>query len=375
MRTQTALVVSTLLTSLPMIAIADDEPPLSVYGFARLDFIVDDSRMSDAQQPFFVEPEGADADNSEMSLHPRLSRVGLTVDQYRLTDGLNAEGRLEVDFQNGGTDASAIMRLRHAYMILSLKDSVEILAGQTWDLASPLFPAANNDSLMWNAGNTGDRRPQFRLTATPGDKIRVAVSMGTAGAVDAQDIDADGRLDGGESGVPMFQGLIEYRTRLSGPNPFRLGVWGHTAQEELGDGTELSSSSIGAHMFLPLTGPMVLLGEIYRGRNLSDIRGGIGQGVNADRMIEIESTGGWIELAIVPNNRHMLAFGNTFDNPDTDDLETGDRDLNMAGYGVYRYRPHTAVQLGLEFIRWSTKYKNAPDGDANRVNVHMTTYF
>jgi hypothetical protein len=376
MRRKTGLALSLLLTTLPLTAAADDDgPPLSVYGFARLDFIVDDSRMSDAQTPFFVEPEADDPDNAEMSLHPRLSRIGLTVDEYELADDLEAEGRLEVDFQNGGTDSSAIMRLRHAYATLNLDDKVEILAGQTWDLASPLFPAANNDSMMWNAGNTGDRRPQFRVTAMPGDKIRMGVSVATTGAVDAQDLDGDGRLDGTESGVPMFQGLIEYRMRLSGPNPFRIGFWGHTAQEELADGTELTSRGVGAHVFLPLVGPVAVLGEIYRGRNLSDIRGGIGQGINPARMIEIDSTGGWIEMAIVPNNRHMLAVGNTADNPDSEDLEAGDRDLNTTTYAVYRYRPHESVQLGLEYIRWNTEYKLAPDAAANRFNVHMTTYF
>ena len=57
-------------------AAADDLPPLSIYGAARLDLIVDDSPLSDVQQPFWVrsEPLGTNEVDSELALHPRLSQ-------------------------------------------------------------------------------------------------------------------------------------------------------------------------------------------------------------------------------------------------------------------------------------------------------------
>lgn len=354
---------------------ADDLPPLSVYGFARLDYIVDDSTMSDTQRPFYVESERPGESNGETSLHPRLSRVGLTIDDWDVAGGIEGSGRLEVDFQNGGDQGGAFMQLRHAYLKLTLGGKVELLAGQTWDLISPLFPSANNDSLMWNAGNTGDRRPQIRLTALPTDRLRFGVALSTAGSVDHQDLDGDGRMDGTESGVPMAQALVEYRRRFFGDRPLRVGIWGHAGREQLGDGTELRSSSIGAHLFLPMSKHLAILGEIYRGRDLSDVRGGIGQGVNPTTMQEIAATGGWIEAVYVANERHMLAAGNSLDAPDAEDLPDGGRAQNGTVYAVYRYRPHDSIELGLEYIYWVTRYKHASEGIAHRVDGHMTMFF
>ncbi|HTM21496.1 MAG TPA: hypothetical protein VL172_13340, partial [Kofleriaceae bacterium] len=72
-------------------AAADETPPLSVYGFARLDFIVDDAPLSDAESPFFVD-QPAGGTGSEMAMHPRLSRVGLSLDQWRIDSGIEGEG-------------------------------------------------------------------------------------------------------------------------------------------------------------------------------------------------------------------------------------------------------------------------------------------
>ncbi len=368
-----ALAATLLLVSTP--AVADELPPLSIYGFARLDLIVDDSTMSDVERPMYVESEATRPDDVEMSLHPHLTRLGLSIDKWRAAEPFDASGRLEVDFQNRGQGSMPTMQLRHAYFALSVRDKVEILAGQTWDLISPLFPAADNDTLLWNAGNTGDRRTQLRLTATPIDNIRYAIAVGMTGAVDAQDLDADGRLDGVESATPMIQWLLEFRKRMFGETPMQIGMWGHFAKEELGDGTELDSRSFGAHLFFPLEDRITLLGEVYVGHDLSDIRGGIGQGVNPTTGEEIGAAGGWVELVGVITPRHMLAIGSSFDLPDSGDLEDGDRERNMTAYGVLRYRPRKALQLGAEYIRWVTDYKNTRRGAANRFGFHVALYY
>lgn len=371
----TALALSLAVFS-PAAALADDQPPLSIYGFARLDYIVDDSTMSNVDRPFFVESEPGDNDNSEVSLHPRLTQLGLSLDEWALRGPLRGEGRLEVDFQ-GGDGASGFIQLRHAYFSLNIADKAEVLAGQTWDLMSPLFPSANNDTLMWNAGNTGDRRPQFRVVATPIDKLRFGTAVAMSGAADNQDLDGDGRLDGMEAGLPMFQMLAEYRQRFGDYGVMRVGLWGHVAREELGDGRDLASSSFGGHVYLPIPAPisLVLMGEFFTGKNLSDIRGGVGQGVNPMTGEEIDATGGWFELVQVFTERHMLAVGSSFDVVDADDIEDGDREANLTSYGVFRYRPHPAVQLAGELIHWRTNYKNASAGVANRFNMHATMFF
>src|SRR5205814_1754458 len=104
--------------------------------------------------------------DAELTMTPRLSRVGLGIESWDLRSGVTGEGKLEVAFAGGsGTNA---LRLRQAYASIALEHIVELVAGQTADLISPLFPSAQNDTQLVFAGNTGDRRPQVQLAFTPG---------------------------------------------------------------------------------------------------------------------------------------------------------------------------------------------------------------
>jgi len=369
------LATATLLT--PAVAAAEDEsPPLSIYGFARLDLLIDDSRMSDIHQPLYVmrEPTNGDLDG-ELDFTPRLSRVGLGIDEWELddSDDLKGEGKLEIDF--GGSGGVNVIRLRHAYAQISFEKKVELLAGQTWDLVSPLFPSAQNDTQLLFAGNTGDRRPQLRLSAYPSDKVRIAVAAAATGSLDQRDLDGDGQLDGIDAATPMFQGLIEFRKRMAGDSAMRFGIWGHVSRDELADGTRHPSKSIGAHLFLPAGPKMVWIAEAYGGSNVADIGGGIGQSVNMTTGRTIRAYGGWAELAIVPTSKHMVAIGASGDYANEEDLEMGDRKHNRTTYGVLRYKPKASLQLGVEYLYWKTRYVGMSAGVANRVNMHLSVFF
>lgn len=354
-----------------------DRPALSIYGFARLDLIVDDSQTSDIRQPLHVASEPDPAPGGAFSIHPRLSRIGLTMDEWEPIDNLDSRGKFEIDFH--GAAQNMAIRVRHAYFTLELFDIATLLVGQTWDLYSPLFPAANNETLMWHAGNTGDRRPQLQLTVMPFDRLRIALALGQGGGMESllgdADNDLNGVVDTAERGGEMLQWLVEYRERWWTRTPARIGIWGHAGQDRWDDGSEYTSWSVGAHLFLPLSRRLTMLGEFFYGRNLDDIRGGTGQGINPVTLATIGAVGGWLELAYTPTRRHMIALGGTMDNPRSADLEDGQRDSNAAGYLVTRYRPSDAFQLGLEYTYWRTDYKNAPVGDDNRVNLHLTLFF
>lgn len=361
----------------PLTAHAEDEsPPLSIYGFARLDVLADDSRMSDIHQPVFVMREGPTGGfDGELTMTPRLSRLGLGIDEWELDDDgdLKGEGKLEVDF--GGGAGTNVIRLRHAYAQLAYEKKLELLAGQTWDLASPLFPSAQNDTQLLFAGNTGDRRPQLRVSLFPSDKVRVAVAAAATGTLDQRDLDGDGQLDGMASATPMIQGLIEFRKRMRGDSAMRVGVWGHVARDELADGTRHASNSVGAHFFLPAAPMMVWIAEVYTGRNVADIGGGIGHSVNPITGRTIRAWGGWAEAAFVPTKKHMLAFGASGDFARNSDLEMGDRSSNGTAYGVIRYKPKQSLQLGFEYLYWKTLYKGMSSGVANRFNMHLSVFF
>jgi hypothetical protein len=367
----------------PAVAAAEDEsPPLSIYGFARLDVLLNDSRMSSLDNPSYVmrEPTGGQLE-SELTMTPRLSRIGLSIDRWEIKDDrVFGEGKLEIDFAGAG-GANAI-RLRHAYASITRmrRDrGIELLAGQTWDLVSPLFPSAQNDSQLRYAGNLGDRRPQLRLSMYPADKVHLAVAAVAPAVLDPQDLDGDGQVDSMAAGKPMLQWLFELRSRLGGDDGdgavARVGVSGHAARAELGDGTTHPSSSIAAHFFIPFSRKLFFLGEGYLGTNLAELGGGVGQGINAMTREDVHGLGGWLELALLPSVRHMLSVGTSIDVARTDDLEPGDRERNGTIYSVLRYKPRPALQVGLEHLYWRTDYKDMPRGVANRMNVHFSVFF
>ncbi len=282
---------------------------------------------------------------------------------------------MEVDFQNGGKESREILRMRHAY-VRFVKGKWELLAGQTWDLVSPLYPAANNDGLMWNAGNTGDRRPQARFTYHPGGgKSRLALAVGMPNAVNGRDLDGNGQLDGLDAAVPAVQILGEVQAGRA-----RAGVWGHVAVDRaLVSGREknFTGALLGAHLRVQASDRVALQGEGFWGQNADDLRGGIGQGVNlaGGRANVIRTAGGWAEVSAEPSGRYDLAVGATADRPDRNDLPSGGRRLNAAGYLVQHFHPWARTTFGLEYLHWVTRYLDAPEGVANRIDTFASFSF
>ncbi|HEX7835854.1 MAG TPA: hypothetical protein VF469_00245 [Kofleriaceae bacterium] len=120
---------------------------------------------------------------------------------------------------------------------------------------------------------------------------------------------------------------------------------------------------------------MVWLGEAYLGDNLADIGGAIDQDFSAMTRRNIHGAGGWLELAALPTERHMLALGASLDSARTADLGPGDRERNRTLYAVLRYQPLASLQLGAEYLYWQTRYKDVGQGVANRFDLHLSVLF
>lgn len=373
---RTLLVVLASVPLVPAIAVAEDEaPPLSIYGAARLDILADDSRMSDIHAPLFVEREPANGHlDGELTMSPALSQVGLGIDEWQLDeDGRYlGEGRLEIDF--GGGAGTNVIRLRHAYGTVTMRGKVEILAGQTWDLISPLYPSVQNNTQLLFAGNTGDRRPQVRLSALPTKNLRLAVAAAATGTLDERDLDGDGQADGLAAGTPMVQGLVEIRQPTRRGQMILVGAWGHVARQELATGQRYTSRSIGAHVQVP--SPVATLrGEAYAGQNATDIGGAVGLAPSTMAARPVRSAGGWVELTVQASRRHQFAVGGSGDFAFRDDVMSGDRVANGTAWTALRYQPKSSLQLGLEYLYWKTAYRDTSSGVANRFDVHVSVLF
>lgn len=371
---------------------------LQIYGFLRLDTMYDDSRFNDPLIPYAVlsedgAPPGgvpagtvADEDDSEFSLSARLTRLGLRLDHPDPIQGLGGpslDGVVEVDFYNiglGDSDSRNALRMRLAYLKLSW-DQWSVLAGQDWDVISPLYPAVNADLVMWGAGNTGDRRPQITVKNEKelGDgKLVSEFGIALTGAVGGTAV-SGGLKSGEDSGRPMVHARVGYHGKTDDGGAYQLGVWGHNSEEDFdatGAGSETyDSSSVGIDVRAPIhADDLWVTGEWWTGENLRDIRGGILQGVNPTTGDEIEASGGFVELGWKATENCSLFAGYSYDDPEDADLDPFQRSKNEIPYLAARWR-YGDLRLGLEYLNWTTDYIGLESGDANRVVGYIAYYF
>lgn len=368
----------------PVPLVVPSRETVRFYGFLRLDSIIDSGQASSTQSPFFIQSPGnpnvARTGNSVLSLHPRLTRMGFDfVAPPDTLRGGSVTGKIEMDWQNGAgltAESRPLPRIRHAFVQIQRGASTWLL-GQTWDVIAPLLPSPNDDTLMWNAGNVGDRRPQIRYTYAPANApISAAVALGITSAVDGKDLDGNGIRDGEDSTLPNVQARVAVR----GGRNAQAGLWGHYASERttkpVATGKRgFESSGFGIDVQAPLAARLELRGEAWTGRNLSDFRGGVGQGVNATTGREIRSRGGWLEIGWQRSPGHRLALGYTRDDPKDADLPDGGRRENEAVYLHNRLRLTPSVDLGANYLFWTTKYRGLPTGTDHRVNTFLQHNF
>lgn len=371
-----------------------------LYGFLRLDAIYDDSRPNNTQIPAYIRSEDstapatiASARNSEdLTIHPRLSRFGLdfTGPDIAVLGHAKPTGKAEIDFYNlPSSESRNAPRMRHVYLKLAW-DNVSVLAGQTSDVISPIFPIVNPDFVMWGAGNLGDRRPQFRVEWTPkagpGNFI-LQGEAGLTGANDAQDLDpvaSGGFRDGEASGRPTLQGRLAYALPVWEKQKLEFGVWGHRAWEQTDTliGTslqdEFDSEAVGLDINIPIYKDVAWLkGEAWTGKNLSDVRGGILQGINAMTGNEVHAQGGWLELGARPIKWFSVHAGYALDNPDNGDLAgaaTPGRGRNSIWYGAVRgyFDP---IEIGMDYLNWTTDWVGYGPGVDNRFQWYVSYKF
>lgn len=386
-----------------------------IYGFLRADLDIDSGKMfSHPHLPFWAlssqDPRAQNKSDGDFTIHPRLSRVGIDTEAPPLSRLGDAKltGKLEIDFFNfvPGTTASTsnsrqFLRIRHAYGELAGKN-YRFLFGQTWDLISPLFPSANADVLMWNAGNLGDRRPQLRATYEPTvgrGKALVSAAILSSDAVGGSNRDGDSTLDGEESKRPMVQG----RVALNQPSwvkgqSWELGFWGVNAAYRYDRSTAIASglrnrsfnsNGAGLDLRLPLTKRLLLQGEAWFGEALADVRGGVGQDINALGK-EVRSHGGWGELLYQFSEVYTLGAGFTVDDPRNSDVNPRvgplsgvtavsaagiGRTMNRTYYVVNRFNVGSGFVVGVDWMLFDTSFRGLSRASNNRWNIFLQHNF
>jgi len=384
---------------------------LSLYGFLRLDALYDTDRPKHPQLVLWALSEdlpgadGAAAGNSDFTMHPRLTRLGIDFDGPAVAELADAAltGKLESDFYNllsstpnSSPNAREFLRLRHAWLKLDW-GTFSFLAGQREDVIAPIAPTPNWDMVMWGAGNLGDRRPQVRPELKLGG-LTVTGEVGVTTAVDSSNLDdvagtpalENEFFDGEASGKPTVQGRVSYEFELLVETKRNtVGVWGHWAQERLDlplavDGDRrFESTAVGIDWTVWVFDWLWIKGEAFLGKNLDDVRGGIFQGVNTVIGDEIDVVGGWVEVGLPILPWWTPIFGMSMDDPDDSDLvdATGAplgtaRDLNHIPYIANRLR-FGAFEIGADWMRWNTEFSSGTVNEAvdHRFNVFFAYHF
>jgi len=244
---------------------------------------------------------------------------------------------------------------------------------------------------MWGSGNLGDRRPQFRFDYTPNIGKGTLYLQSMFGMTGADDNAAGAAIRIGEaSALPTFQARVAYRYPIAEKMNAELGGWIHYARERFDApvGTTgrqtFYSEAAGLDLMLPIYKDMLSVkGELWTGKNLDDVRGGMLQGINATSGKEIHSHGGWAELTFKPRKWYSLHGGYIFDNPRHQDLMSAAgavvvanaRDLDSTWYlaGRLYFDP---IEIGLDYLNWTTKYSDGfGKGQDNRFQSYISYKF
>lgn len=379
-----AFAVAALLLALCTSASAGVD--VTPYGYIKLDASFDSALTNDGNFVYTVEKYDEGEEQSEFNMTAKQTRVGLKF-KGGGSDALDLSGVVEFDFYGSASENKPNPMLRKAYMIWKT-EHVDILAGQTSDVISPIVPTTLNYIVLWKSGDIGYRRPQIRLAkvvevgggSQMGFEVAATRSMGS-------------QPGGGESvGAPAFQGRISFAIEIMG-YPAAVGVSGLAGREQaawtdsLGSTIEreLDQSVIAVDVALPIGHMVSLKGQYFTGKNLTHYLGGVGQGiavVPSDsardyEITEIEASGWWAQLTFKPVSDWQFNVGAGMDDPEIpeDDVAGNQYEKNTTYYGNAIWSVAPAASIGAEYSMFETEYVDGESYENSRVQLSFMYKF
>jgi hypothetical protein len=368
-------------------AAAGDKPSfdLSWYGYVKLDASYDQNPTSHGNFAMWVQPQSLDSDDAQFNMTHKSTRLGFKAKGTGF-EKANVGGNVEFDMYGGGPENKALLLLRHAYFTVS-SGKWKMLAGQSWDLISPLNPSTLNYPVLWGAGNIQYRRPQlsvfYNVSSSDNTKAELAAgafrTIGTdltpTFALAAGEV-ADGTDDGTDAAIPSFQGRFDVKHKLSSGTSIRAGasgLWGQLKSETtLGNSDKYESWAACGHVMVSFANGAGFSGEVFTGSNLGSYFGSV---LNSNRIDGLASKGGWASAWVKPSKKVKLTTGFSMDDPKDADLASGNRSRNQAIFGNIKYTLVPQVTIGLEVTQWETEYLDSETSKALRVETSFIMSF
>ena len=363
------------------IAWVKGENKIVPYGVLWGSAAYDTARTNPGAYTLFVHSPDQQGEG-QFVIDTRRTRVGLDVTgpQIPLFDCATLGGKVEIDFHGAfqSTENKAGILFRHGYGEIK-NDNFRLLAGQTWDLISPLYPGTLSYTVGWVAGNIGYRRMQVRMERYlhPSDDVTFEIQ----GAL-AQDIVSDFTTTADVAGEPSDWPVIQARAGVKLANltdsasPISLGVSGHIGEQQFdftpprppADDYPVRTWSLNLDVRVPLTNRMGIQGEFFTGENLGTFLGGIAQGVDLVSRQGIRSTGGWVDVWYDLTPKWHSHAGYSIDDPNDNDLNSAaQRKLNQFFFVNTSYDVTKNMNLGVELTNWKTLYVGRSEGEAVRI--------
>lgn len=302
----------------------DSKYSLRVTGLLLFNAFSNAGVVDDADLPTFAFPRAAGDSHGSLGATLRQTVLGLTATGPVIGGG-QSSAFINVDFFGGVASSdygyaapSGYVRMRDAQLGLAWSKTT-LQAGYTQPLISPLSPssyATVAQPSLTSSGNLWVWSPQIRVE----QRIPLFSQSGIhleAGLIDppATNSYATQLVSPVEaSRRPGAEGRISYhadsRTTAS-PRSLVLGVGSYTASQEYASTINIHSWAVTSDWQIPLSRWIDISGEVYRGRAL----GGLGGGVYKDilsgtdsvtglpRTIGVDTAGGWSQLKLNFNAR------------------------------------------------------------------------
>jgi regulator of replication initiation timing len=351
--------------------------------------------------PTYAAPSNLYGANSTFGATLRQSELGLEVFGPQLA-GAKTSGQVQLDF-GGGFPTGALdgvntglVRLRTASARLDWQHT-SIIAGQDSLFLSPNSPTSFASLVIPSLGYSGNLwawTPQIRVEHRfdlPDDE-----SITLAGGI-LDNVTGDPSFGthrppqaGESSGQPAY-GLHASWSRNVGGHPLSFGASGYYSRQNWGFDWNVDGWAGLADWTIPVGQRLEISGELYRGRAMGGIGGGIGQSVifsgnpqvPGTSFLPLDAVGGWSQLKLIATPR--LEFNGAFglDNPFGSDIRAFPAPVdyypavlaaNRSSMFNFIYRPRSNLLVSGEYRHLHTTEIGSYN-TAGQVNLVMGVLF
>ena len=365
---------------------------ITPYGYLVFEGVWSDRPLDCDWSTDFVKPRGRQNDTT---LSMQDSIMGIQFMTPEAVNGWKFSGKAEFDLA-GGDQNSYDFHWRHLYVNAEHDSGWSVLFGQTWHLWKMVTPNEIDGAWLENAGHPYRRSPQIRVTKKwdwEDSSLEWRVGLVKGGPGMGGDRDEDGIEDNSASSWALFETAFIYDHEAAWDKGRRwlIGVGGMYGRDRSnrpsgvnadgdwvynGSSDEYDSDLIMIAAQIPFLEKFTLTGQFYAGENLGGVQAGCAQRVGYSaigaRGDEVNTIGGFVDLAYQLNDTWSFAAGYGMDDPSDRDAKNADGILyNDRAYVAAFYQVMDNFKFGLEYARLLTKYAedngSTTDADANRM--------